>query len=243
MMPARTYRVRGARIRILPAAEEIFQPSQTTLLLARVLEVKPGEVVLDMGAGSGFLAITAALRGAGRVIAADVSEAALDAGKHNAEFNGAADRIEFIRSDRFSALEGRRFDVIVSNPPCSPIPPSLRRRSWPEKRAVDGGPDGIRTSLQIVREAGPFLSGNGRILMPVPKWSRWRALLNEIDRRYVWSVVGRRIVRFWLADKGKPFHKHVIDLARADRADIIIREGEIYSEVLAVEMRLGSKMS
>lgn len=85
------------------------------LALARVRE-KPAPRILDLGTGSGILAITLALELPGaRVLACDRSPDALDVARANA---GALDaRVEFVASDWYAALGAHRFDLIVSNPP------------------------------------------------------------------------------------------------------------------------------
>src|SRR5919202_4410519 len=100
----------------------VFQPRSDTLLLAEVLRaepLRPGAAVLDVGTGSGALAITAALCGA-RATAVDVSRRALMTARLNARRHGV--RIRARRGDLFAAVGARRFDAIVSNPPYVPSP-------------------------------------------------------------------------------------------------------------------------
>ena len=83
------------------------------LVLARLA---PGSRVLDMGTGSGAIAVSLAhTRRDAIVTALDVSEEALAVGRANAAANGA--RVRFLRSDWFTALAGETFDLIASNPP------------------------------------------------------------------------------------------------------------------------------
>ena len=90
----------------------------TELIVELALERLPGGGrMLDMGTGSGAIAVAAAhTRPDARVTALDVSEAALDVARRNAAANGA--RVRFLRSDWFGALQAdERFELIVSNPP------------------------------------------------------------------------------------------------------------------------------
>jgi release factor glutamine methyltransferase len=74
--------------------------------------------ILDVGTGSGILAITLALEIPGsRVVAVDLSPGALAVAAKNARRLGAADRISFLGADLTTALDLRRFDLVVSNPP------------------------------------------------------------------------------------------------------------------------------
>ncbi|NML60388.1 peptide chain release factor N(5)-glutamine methyltransferase [Massilia sp. RP-1-19] len=89
----------------------------TELLVELALErLPPQGRVLDMGAGSGAIAVAVAhTRRDAQVSALDVSPAALDVARQNAASNGA--RVRFVQSDWFAAIEGERFDMVVSNPP------------------------------------------------------------------------------------------------------------------------------
>ncbi len=89
----------------------------TELLVELALErLPPRGRVLDMGTGSGAIAVAIAhTRPDAQVTALDVSEAALDVARANAQHNGA--QVRFLHSDWFAAVAGETFDLIVSNPP------------------------------------------------------------------------------------------------------------------------------
>ncbi len=89
----------------------------TELLVELALEkLAPGARVLDLGTGSGAIAVALAhTRPDADVSALDVSAAALDVARANAAAHGA--KVRFLRSDWYGAVQGERFDLIVSNPP------------------------------------------------------------------------------------------------------------------------------
>ena len=112
------------RIARLPG---VFRPRSDTWLLAGALRERPelpGGAVLDVCTGSGALAIAAALGGARSVTAVDVSRRALLSVRLGARLNGV--RVEVRRGSLLAAVPGRRFDVIVANPPYLPgaVPPA-----------------------------------------------------------------------------------------------------------------------
>lgn len=89
----------------------------TELLVELALErLPPKGRVLDMGTGSGAIAVSIAhSRRDATVTALDVSPAALDVARGNAQANGAA--VRFLQSDWYSAVDGESFELLVSNPP------------------------------------------------------------------------------------------------------------------------------
>ncbi|MGN0664211.1 MAG: 50S ribosomal protein L11 methyltransferase [Negativibacillus sp.] len=88
----------------------------TTSLCMELLEkyLTPEDTVLDVGCGSGILAITAALLGAKTIIGCDIDEVAVKVAGENAELNQVGDRISFHQGDLTSQVEGS-FQVIVAN--------------------------------------------------------------------------------------------------------------------------------
>jgi len=88
-----------------------------SVLLIESMEFAPDANVLDVGCGYGPIGLTAAkLAERGRVTMIDVNERAVELAKRNAEANGIRN-VEVLVSDVYSAVQDRRFDVIVTNPP------------------------------------------------------------------------------------------------------------------------------
>lgn len=93
----------------------VLIPREETELLAIAVE-KPARRILDLGTGSGCLAIAVARRmPQAQVTAVDVSAAALDVARENAARHGVA--VRFLQGDWFAPLGGERFDLILANPP------------------------------------------------------------------------------------------------------------------------------
>lgn len=152
-------------------ADTLVPRPETELLVERALERIPpdsGQAVADLGTGTGAIAIAIATeRPRCRVCATDLSEAALAVARHNAAALGAAN-ISFHAGDWFAGLQGRRFAVIVSNPPyiaddewCE-TDPGL---SHEPRLALGGGADGLSDIRRIVSAAPAHLDGGGWLLL------------------------------------------------------------------------------
>jgi release factor glutamine methyltransferase len=142
----------------------VFRPRIDTWLLASVLRRQPqlaGGAVLDVGTGSGALAVTAALAGARTVTAVDVSARAVLSVRLNGRLNRV--RIEALRGSLLDAVPGRRFDVIVSNPPYLPTPDDSLPAGGPA-RHTDAGRDG-RILLDRLIDAAPTQLTPGGVLL------------------------------------------------------------------------------
>ena len=125
--------------------------------------------VLDIGTGSGAIAIILNKETNAKVMAVDISEKALEIAKKNAEINKA--EVEFIHSDLFSNISGLKFDIIVSNPPY--IETSVIETLDDEVKlnepilALDGGEDGLDFYRKIVNEASKYLKNNGKLFFEI----------------------------------------------------------------------------
>jgi ribosomal protein L3 glutamine methyltransferase len=138
--------------------------------------------VLDLCTGSGCIGIAAAayLPDAD-VDLVDISPEALAVARRNVERHGMTDRVRVLESDLFSALQGHRYDVIVSNPPyvsraeLLSLPQEYRRE--PELGLL-GGDDGLDFAIPILRESGRHLAEGGILILEVGSSAP------ELERRF-----------------------------------------------------------
>jgi release factor glutamine methyltransferase len=152
-----------ARLRLL-ALPGVYRPQHDTGLMARALRreaLAPGSDVLELGTGTGALAILASRTGA-RVTALDISRRAVLTARVNARL--ARESITVRRCDFTADTGGRAFDMVISNPPYVPSPDArLPRRG--AARAWDAGRDGRAFVDRICDTAPTMLRPAGALLL------------------------------------------------------------------------------
>jgi len=125
--------------------------------------------ILDLCTGSGVLAVSLAKElPAARVIATEISEAAVAIARKNADRNGVADRVDIRLGDLWEPVAGERFDLIVSNPPyiASAVIATLAAEVKREPIiALDGGPDGMAFYDRICAAARIHLEPGGALVV------------------------------------------------------------------------------
>ncbi len=162
----------------------VFIPRpETEILVEAVIDhlasrPKPGprpSRVLEIGAGSGAVALSIAAEAPGCfVVATDISPSALRCAKDNAVRLGLEGRIDFVAADLFSVFgpsADSYFDVVVSNPPYIPTeeieetPVEVKR--YDPKEALDGGDDGLSVVRRILEQAPRVLAPGGLLAVEV----------------------------------------------------------------------------
>jgi release factor glutamine methyltransferase len=148
------------------------RPETETLVeavLAELPDVEAESTAFELGTGSGAIALALAKeRPKLRVVAGDISPAALAVAQRNAETHGLADRVRFVESDGFAAVMDQRFDAIVSNPPylaeseAGTLAPELAHEP---RGALFAGADGAALLRRIAHEAQLFLRPGGLIAL------------------------------------------------------------------------------
>jgi release factor glutamine methyltransferase len=156
------------------APEGVYAPRSDTELLARVLleQVVRGSTVLDLCTGTGALALVAARAGA-RAVGVDRCARAVAAARDNARRTGLT--LEVLQGDLYAPVAGRRFDLVVANPPYLPA----ERDDSPH---WDAGPDGRALVDRICAGAPAHLHPGGSLLLVQSSLTGTAATLAALER-------------------------------------------------------------
>jgi SAM-dependent methyltransferase len=139
--------------------DAVMPAAGTTRLVTQNMPAAIDGSVLDVGCGPGSLALTAASRGAREVVGSDVNPRAVDMARLNARLNGFPDT-QFVVGDLVEPVAGRRFDLVLSQPPFIVQPPDS-----PPVTFLHGGPSGEELSLRMLSVLPSVMSDQGRALV------------------------------------------------------------------------------
>lgn len=161
----------------IDTADEVYNPSDDSYMLLRIVEVDQGETFLEVGAGTGLIAIHAAKMGA-TVTATDLNPHAVELTRRNAVRNQV--QIQVLQSDLFEKVNGY-FDVIAFNPPY--LPSDSSSTSWIE-RSWSGGEKGSEIPVSFLDQAWRHLAPGGRIYMVLSSLTGLTSVLKAAKERY-----------------------------------------------------------
>ncbi len=165
----------------LELSPDVFAPTSTSEVMAETLEIQPGEVVIDLGCGSGFFSILAAKRGASQVYAVDLMPQATALTLRNAKRNGVAAQIQTFTGSLFEPLPGVRADLVVDD--VSGITEAVARVTpWYPPSIPSGGPDGAEPTVAMLQQASEYLVPSGRLVFPVLSLANEQRILEAGER-------------------------------------------------------------
>ena len=151
--------VAGREFIVLP---NVFSPKyfNDTEAFAQNLPVTKGEVMLEIGPGTGAISITAAYKGASHILAIDINPSAVENTRRNIALHHMEDRVEVREGDLYGALkEGEKFDVIFWNTPFGFVPED-QNVSALERAVYDPG---YKATERFVLESRKYLKPGGRV--------------------------------------------------------------------------------
>ena len=138
----------GVRV-VIETDDKVYKPGLLTETICNNMVVKKGDVAVDVGCGTGYIGITAALLGAGKVIAIDPCKEALDCTLRNASLNNLSN-LCVCQGVELEPIKEKAVDLIITLPPQMPFFVDFN----PERY---GGRDGTDVIIKIIREARAVL--------------------------------------------------------------------------------------
>ena len=151
--------------------ENVLDPRGDTETLINFIIEKPVQTVLELGTGSGVIAVTLACEWSEvKVTATDISEDALVLAEINAAKFSVEDKIQFLKSDWFKDVEGM-YDLIISNPPYigwkEQDKISAEVANFDPKTALFAGYDGLNAYKNIIPNLTKFLNSDGFVVLEI----------------------------------------------------------------------------
>ena len=176
---------------IVLETKNAYEPAEDSLLFADIINTidMKGKKLLDMGTGTGLLAIIASKKGA-TVTAADIDKESLEIAEKNAENNKAV--VSFVHSDLFQNINGK-FDIIVFNPPYLP---SDETDAYASKRTdYDGGKTGCDVINRFLISANRHLNTAGMILMLISSLTDKKEVARSLENNgfHYKSILSKKI--------------------------------------------------
>lgn len=189
---------------------------ETEELVVKVAgKIKNPEIILDIGTGSGAIAIALAdYFPEAKIVATDISNDALVVAKINVRKYGLSDRISLSHADLFPPTENMRgkIDLIISNPPYIPnseiacLSPSIK--DYEPHLALGGGKDGFEIIQRIIEEAIKWLSSSGLVALEINP--RQTDLINNLVPFAEFEKDNQELFRFvFIKNSGKNKSDHV----------------------------------
>ena len=230
MSETQVYDVGKHRVAIV-CRDGVVPPTLYSLFLAEHIPEMDGATVVDLGTGSGILAIVAKLQGAARVYVLDTNAMAVEVALANAERNAVADGLVQLATGKsmLPLPAGEKVDMVICNPAQLPLPAPDRVDS-----AFYAGADGRLMIDGVIREAPDRLLPLGRLLMThnsltdLPKSLRLMAS-HGLETR----ILAERTIEF------RPFiDRDWIDrLGGTESGLYTIRDGRAYETLYLLEAR------
>lgn len=148
---------------------------ETEHSVEKVLELAKGfgaPRIVDVGTGSGAIAIAVAHNvPSAKMTATDVSSAALEVARSNAELNGVAERIRFLKGDLMAPVAGEQFEIVVSNPPYVAEKDretlSIEVREYEPAMALFAGASGLDVYRRLIPSVHAVLVPGGYVVLEI----------------------------------------------------------------------------
>ncbi|MBO6557568.1 MAG: methyltransferase [Pseudomonadales bacterium] len=156
----------GCKLRLY-TSPSLFLPNATSRLFTKAIRIESGDIVFDIGSGVGPIAIWAAKKESAHVYAVEVVDRQCDLLRRNAELNEVSHKIEVLNSSLFNSIpDNVKADVLVADLSGIAERPG-RLLGWYPPAVPTGGEDGAEVIVDLLNQAGSYLSARGRLYFPI----------------------------------------------------------------------------
>lgn len=196
-----SFKLKGHTLDLYVMPEALFVPNAVTRLFSKIVEIRPGDLVFDVGTGTGVLAVWAALEPSSRVCAVDPVAEHCELAEQNARLHGVDQKLDVFHGSLFDPLpEGLKADVIIGDVSGIADAPG-KALGWYSSEVPTGGGDGTEVITELLHQAHRYLVPGGKLYFPVAVGLSDDDKIMQAARECFASLVRKIDVWFPLSDE------------------------------------------
>jgi HemK-related putative methylase len=181
--------------------DSVFPLCYENTYLSKNLDVKQGDLVLDLCTGCGILGISASQK-AEYVLGTDINQRCIEFAKFNAKLNGVDHKVDFYCGDLFEPVKGLKFDLIVTNPPFETVPENFEYYLH-----SNGGKNGTKIIEQILDNIRDYMYPDGKFQMICWLSEKNVSLLNKIRNIFEAKDVKIKFIKKFTSSEIQKYQK------------------------------------
>jgi len=196
-----SFKLQGHTLDLYVMPDALFVPNAVSRLFSKIVEISPGDVVFDVGTGTGVLAVWAALEPSSRVYAVDPVAEHCELAEQNARLHNVDQKIHIFQGSLFDPLpEGLKGDVIIGDVSGIADGPG-KALGWYSNEVPTGGGDGTDVIIELLGRAHRYLVPGGKLYFPVAVGLSDDEKIMSTARKCFASLVRKVDVWFPLSDE------------------------------------------